>query len=280
MKALNLGCGNSYIDSPLWVNADWSPSGSSVIGLNLLKKLPFEDQQFDLVYTSHFIEHLLKDDFALLLEECYRVLTPRGTIRIVTPDWDEMVLEYVRQINEHNYYYAKYVQVEILDQCVRTKPGGELKGLNQRALVDPTFAEYLKHRSGYIANTSELQMLARDKSGKLSRLKNFAGKTLDQKIYALRRHLERAYVLFLVKLLPPWFRRYQVSMTDPGEKHIWLYTSRELHEVLNGIGFINTQKLQFDKTHSKFQEILSLDCLPEGGPRKGALSMFIEATKP
>lgn len=279
-KALNLACGSTFIESPMWVNVDWSPSGSSVVAINLVKQLPFADNSFDLVYTSHFIEHLFEDDLNFFLMECFRILTPGGIIRIVTPDWDEMVIEYVSQINKGNFFFANYVKLEILDQCVRTRPGGKLREFNHVASSDPKFADYLNFRSGRSAGRITLDASRNDGERIVSSLRRFLGMSNSRKIYALKKRFERIYVSLIVGMLPNWFRRYHVAMTDPGEKHIWLYTSRELHEMLNGIGFIDTQKLKFDTTNSKFQELLSLDCLPGGGPRKGALSMFIEATKP
>lgn len=47
--------------------------------------LPFDDDIFDIVYHKSLIEHLY--DPNLLMDETYRVLKPRGTVIILTPDW-------------------------------------------------------------------------------------------------------------------------------------------------------------------------------------------------
>jgi predicted SAM-dependent methyltransferase len=52
--------------------------------------LPFPDNSVHYVYSSHFLEHLYKDDAKRLLRDAYRVLTPGGKIRLCVPD-----LEYV-----------------------------------------------------------------------------------------------------------------------------------------------------------------------------------------
>lgn len=48
--------------------------------------LPFADNTFDYVYSSHLIEHLAQQVCNRLLRECYRVLKPGGVLRIVVPD--------------------------------------------------------------------------------------------------------------------------------------------------------------------------------------------------
>lgn len=48
--------------------------------------IPFEDESVDFIYSSHFLEHLHKQDAHKLLVDCYRVLKPGGVIRICVPD--------------------------------------------------------------------------------------------------------------------------------------------------------------------------------------------------
>lgn len=48
--------------------------------------LPVYDSSVDFIYSSHFFEHLFRDDAAELLKSCFRALRPGGTIRISIPD--------------------------------------------------------------------------------------------------------------------------------------------------------------------------------------------------
>ena len=278
-RALNLACGTSYISSPQWTNVDWSAPGPDVIGFNLLRKLPFPENYFDLVYSSHYIEHLLPEDLERLFEECYRVLTPGGIIRIVTPDWDEMISEYMSQVKKNNTDYADYVRAEILDQCVRTKPGGRLKTIHKRALTDPAFANYLQLRSGIVLKREVAGTDIEGQKRILHRFKTFLRADSYRKKFLLKKKIEIGYISLIVKMFPDWFRRYHISLTDPGEKHLWLFTRDELSAILEETGFRKVKKLEFSSTQSQLQDVLHLDTLPEGGPRKGALSMFIEAFK-
>jgi SAM-dependent methyltransferase len=115
---LNLGSGLSVI--PGWINVDGSLnaliatwpvqihrclyklSGSSqyykfdeyhailssnrFVFYNLEYGLPFSDQCADAIYSSHFLEHLKKEDGVRLLREIYRVLKRGGVLRISVPD--------------------------------------------------------------------------------------------------------------------------------------------------------------------------------------------------
>jgi predicted SAM-dependent methyltransferase len=53
---------------------------------DLSLSLPFLDNSVDFFYSSHFFEHLFKDDAEKLLKLCYKALKPSGIIRISIPD--------------------------------------------------------------------------------------------------------------------------------------------------------------------------------------------------
>jgi len=47
---------------------------------------PIESDSYDIVYSSHTLEHLTDETVEHVLEEAYRVLRPGGTIRLNVPD--------------------------------------------------------------------------------------------------------------------------------------------------------------------------------------------------
>lgn len=55
MKKVNLGCGDKY--SQDWVNLDFNSENPDVIPHNLLNSLPFANEEVDVIYNSHFLEH-------------------------------------------------------------------------------------------------------------------------------------------------------------------------------------------------------------------------------
>lgn len=48
--------------------------------------IPFADESADFVYSSHFLEHMHGQDATYLLQEAFRVLKPRGLVRVCVPD--------------------------------------------------------------------------------------------------------------------------------------------------------------------------------------------------
>ena len=57
--------------------------------------LPFADNSFDYIYSSHVLEHLDFQVFQRILTECYRVLKPGGWVRMVVPDLYLSASQYV-----------------------------------------------------------------------------------------------------------------------------------------------------------------------------------------
>lgn len=62
--------------------------------LDATKRFPYPDESFDVVFSSHFLEHLFPDEAAFCLTETYRVLRSGGVCRVVVPDLDKIISEY------------------------------------------------------------------------------------------------------------------------------------------------------------------------------------------
>ena len=81
---LNLGCGQYIL--PNWINVDLFIRHPKILPLDISKKFPFADNSFSFVFTEHTIEHLDYSNQKTMLQECFRVLTPGGILRIATPN--------------------------------------------------------------------------------------------------------------------------------------------------------------------------------------------------
>lgn len=88
---LHLGCGTQHFTG--WINVDIISSADVVH--DLTKPLPFEDNSAECIFNEHFIEHLTYDQGKKFLEECYRVLIPKGILRISTPNLDWLIKCYI-----------------------------------------------------------------------------------------------------------------------------------------------------------------------------------------
>ena len=92
--ALQLGCGTKPFRN--WLNVDQVPFNPEVVGYDLRKGLkPFPSNAFNYVYHEHFFEHLERREGQRILQECFRVLKPGGTIRIAMPDLDRAIRGYL-----------------------------------------------------------------------------------------------------------------------------------------------------------------------------------------
>jgi predicted SAM-dependent methyltransferase len=75
---------------------------------DLAHSLPFEDASVDVVYSSHFVEHLFRDEAAVLMRESLRILKPGGLVRVCVPDLAYAVERYrqghVREMLEQYFF--------------------------------------------------------------------------------------------------------------------------------------------------------------------------------
>lgn len=91
-RYLNIGCGSTIFPKP-WENQDGRemPGVDHVSGID---KLPFPDNTFDIVYASHVIEHVKRDEVEQVLKEWVRVTKVDGKVRIATPDFEKAIKVY------------------------------------------------------------------------------------------------------------------------------------------------------------------------------------------
>ena len=155
---LNLGCGTKMNWN--WNNLDFSPYARlahhmniakilrkvgavseeryqnllevdpSIILWDLRKGVPFNDNTFDVVYHSHLLEHIDKENAPVFLKECFRVLKPNGIIRISIPDLQSIIKRYNSAVSrlENSDMEAlgdhRKSTYELFDQMVRKEITG------------------------------------------------------------------------------------------------------------------------------------------------------------
>lgn len=82
-KILDIGCGKTKF--PGSIGLDFNPKSNADIIVNIEKGLPFKKNVFDLVYSSHNLEHIDPKKLVFVLEEIWRVTKPQGQIIIKGP---------------------------------------------------------------------------------------------------------------------------------------------------------------------------------------------------
>jgi predicted SAM-dependent methyltransferase len=86
---------------------------------DLAYSIPLADGIADYVYSSHFLEHLFRQDGEKLLMESFRVLKPGGTVRVVVPDLEHAISLYATGqkdkmlfenffVEDDDSYYARH----------------------------------------------------------------------------------------------------------------------------------------------------------------------------
>ena len=86
---LNLGCGNRVFGEEGWINVDLfdaGPPGVAYVKADISKKLPFEDDSAEEVFSCHVIEHFWPWDVNEILRDWIRVLKPAGMLVIECPN--------------------------------------------------------------------------------------------------------------------------------------------------------------------------------------------------
>ena len=82
-KILDIGCGDKKYPNSLGIDIRKTKQTDFVV--NIEKGLPFKNNEFDLIYSNHTLEHIDPKKLVFVLEEIWRVTKPKGQIKIITP---------------------------------------------------------------------------------------------------------------------------------------------------------------------------------------------------
>ena len=261
---LNIACGDNFITENEWVNLDYESNNLNVIKCDVLKKIPFTENSVSSIYTSHFIEHIPLNKIDKFLQDCFRVLKYGGIIRIVTPDFVEMTRSYINAIDNNNPIEFEYIKIEILDQLIRKKEGGNLRSTFKKIIKEDNqeMKNLIKKRLGYNLEDNRLQNFRKEKKNYLKIIK---------KIFI------NNYIRFIITLLPAAFRSQNVNLSKVGENHKWIWDYFDLKKRLEINGFSNIKLMNYDDSDIKnFPYELDVE---NNLPRKGIQSFYVEATK-
>jgi predicted SAM-dependent methyltransferase len=81
---LDLGCGSNL--HPQFVNLDYQWHPGIDICWDVARGIPLADGSVKGIFSEHCLEHMPLETGDYVLGECFRVLAPGGTVRIVVPD--------------------------------------------------------------------------------------------------------------------------------------------------------------------------------------------------
>ena len=106
---LNLGGGAHWYREG-WLNLDFGQNGYD-LAVNLLS--PLKDGSIDIIYSSHFLEHILPEECYRLIKDCHRVLKVGGMMRIALPDCEKTLKRFFAEepIATFAYDHEEYLNV-------------------------------------------------------------------------------------------------------------------------------------------------------------------------
>jgi len=107
--------------------------------VNLLKPLPFASHSADAVYASHVWEHLYRQDAEKVTHEVFRVMKPRGVLRLAVPNLEYYCRVYLSELGSAEA--ATHLNERLLLRHA-WRPAG-LKGLYA------AFADFHSHKFMY-----------------------------------------------------------------------------------------------------------------------------------
>ncbi len=97
----------------------------TIVCWDLRNGIPYKDDTFDVIYHSHFLEHLDREVAPEFFLECYRTLKVGGVIRVVVPDWELLVHRYLNAVKDWdanelnaNLSHADAME-ELIEQMIR-----------------------------------------------------------------------------------------------------------------------------------------------------------------
>jgi len=255
---LNLGCGRCYHSD--WINIDMQSSGSEVTAHNLFNGIPYADNSVDVVYHSHLLEHMPKQFGPVFMRECFRVLKNGGIIRVVVPDLEQIVREYIKNLENalnddaHAANRYEWIMLELFDQTVRNYSGG---GMLDYWKQNPMPAEsYVFERCGSEAFNAVMS---------LRKIPSQPSSTQDPMILAMQNPNNQILI-------------QMAHFRTSGEVHQWMYDLYSLQLLLKQAGFSDIHKCKADQSNISDFQIYGLDTDNTGKIRKPD-SLFMEARK-
>lgn len=281
MNFLNLGCGQRFNSN--WVNIDFNSKNEDVLGFDLNQGIPFDENQFNLVYHSHFLEHLYKKKALFLLKECFRVLKPNGIIRVVVPDLEQIARTYLLALEQASQgsleWAANYdwILLEMCDQMSRNHSGGDMVAYLSQAEISNL--DFIVQRCGLevqnIIEFAQKQQLIRFNSQPPSYFSY-----LTQKVLRLIHNPKLLRELLLKLLLGREYSALKIGrFRQGGEVHQWMYDRYSLSLLLKEAGFTSIVQRTASESYLPNWSSYNLDIEPDGTVYKPD-SLFMEAIKP
>ena len=272
MLLINVGCGSIYHNA--WVNLDVYPSSPDVRRWDIRNGIPFPEGQADAIYASHVMEHLSRSDAMSLAKECRRAIRSGGIIRLVVPDLEAIVSQYLRLLATVEGSSAQvmadydWILLELFDQMVRTESGGEMfRYLTSGKVSNPAF---VVARVGV-----EAERLMEEKNS----VRKHSMSSNPGWGYYWTRFCEKAAIQLCAFLLGRESKQamQHALLRHSGQVHLWMYDWFSLQRVLQEAGFVDIRRC--NAMESRIPDFATYNLDTDGGRVRKPDSLFMEAVR-
>ncbi len=144
---LNFGPGPNWKKSGNdWYSVDIDPEiGDIVVNFQNFKALPLKTNSIECVYGSHVFEHMNIFKTPLIFKEIYRVLKKDGILRLILPDAEKSIKEYVDRNKDFELFKRRkdrakknYNRDYTIFECMKEdflSPSGQTRLLGENSLA-------------------------------------------------------------------------------------------------------------------------------------------------
>ena len=268
-----------------WTNVYFSPlpqpPESDYLYHDIRKGIPFDDNTFDALYALRIIEHLTLREGEIFVSEIYRVLKPGGICRLTAPDLEDVVRQYLKQLElcsqnrtQENVVRYHWSLLELYDQIVREQSGGQMVDAIKQGFYDQryckerfedVFEEFIPKKPGGISEHENRKKY-------FDRFKRLTVKKLIKKI---RRVIKN-------EIYGRRLRKLSKELSgDPRktlEANKWMFDRLSMRLLLEGAGFKEGVVKNFKESDIPDWERYNFDC-SNFGDHPIEPSLFFEARK-
>lgn len=162
-KKFNLGCGTvfipGYLNIGFWYHLDEDAlyanpngvEGTYLLNHDLVKGIPAADGSLDVIYHSHLLEHLSYREGMDFIASCYRALAPGGIMRVLVPDLELFIQNYV---NNNAFFFDQYRRALAPEEAIYPTKGAIFMGMlhnhGHKMGYDFETLKWILERSGFI----------------------------------------------------------------------------------------------------------------------------------
>jgi len=272
---LNIGCG--AVAHPEWLNLDIVPRHPLAVACDLRRGLPLAADAADACYSSHVLEHLAQAEADPFIAEQFRVLRPSGVIRVVVPDLEVMCRDYLAHLAalragaEHRQFAYRFTLLEMFDQVVRDRSGGEL--INVYRAARGADVEHIRSRHGAEAEP----FLSRANGASAVR----AVRTRP-KWAARLRHLRQRFAARTLLIIGGAEMQQALAtglFRHSGEVHRVMYDEHSVAALLQRHGFTDIRVVGPRESRIPGFASFALDAPASDAPPRKPDSLYVEAIK-